>query len=326
MKTTVQRLRQAERTLERRRTAAERELAQRREIAYRKIPALEQLEQQIAQSGSAVVGAIGTGQNASEYLELLARQNTAAQAEKARLLLEGGFPPDYLKEKHSCGMCKDSGYAGGLRCECFTRLLEGLAYDELNMDTPLEQSGFEAFTLDYYSAAPEPGTGVIPRKIMEDNLTYCKKYAAHFHPGAKSLVFMGPTGLGKTHLSLAIAREAIEKGFTVIYGSAQNLLGRLERERFARFGEQTDETERALLSCDLLILDDLGAEHATAFSQACIYNIVNTRLMAKRPVVINTNLNSAQLNEAYGERVTSRIIGNYTVLRFFGNDVRQIKK
>ena len=84
MKTTVQRLRQAERTLERRRATAERELARRREIAYAKIPALAKLEQQIAQSGSAVVNAIGAGQDASAYLGLLERQNTSAQAEQSR--------------------------------------------------------------------------------------------------------------------------------------------------------------------------------------------------------------------------------------------------
>jgi DNA replication protein DnaC len=214
----------------------------------------------------------------------------------------------------------------GLRCGCFVKLLQSLAYQELSMDTPLEKSSFELFSLDYYATAPDASTGVIPRKTMEGILDFCRQYAAHFSPRAKSLLFTGPTGLGKTHLSLAIAQEVIEKGYTVIYGAAQNLLGRLEREHFARFGEQSNDTERAMLSCDLLILDDLGAEFSTSFTQSCIYNIVNTRLMAGMPVIVNTNLNSAQLNEKYGERVTSRVIGNYTVLRFFGSDIRQAKK
>jgi len=326
MKTTVQRLRQAERILERRRSAAERELAKRREIAYRKNPALANLEEQIAQSGSAVVNAISAGQDASEYLHLLERQNTAAQAEQARLLQEGGFTCDYLKERHECGVCRDTGFVRGLRCACFTALLEALAFDELSMDTPLEKSAFDLFRLDYYSPEMDPAANVVPRRQMEAILNFCTQYVAHFGARSKSLLFTGPTGLGKTHLSLAIAREVISKGYTVIYGSAQNLLGRLEREHFARYGERSDGTERALLSCDLLILDDLGAEFSTSFTQSCIYNIVNTRLMATQPVIINTNLNTAQLNEKYGERVTSRIMGNYQVLRFWGNDVRQMRK
>ena len=326
MKTTVQRLRQAERVLERRRNAAEQRLREHKEIACEKVPALAALERQLAESGAAVVSAIGAGQDSAGFLELLAKQNIAAQAEREKLLLAGGFPPDYLAMNYECGKCNDSGFVRGKRCACFSQLLQTLAYQELSMDTPLEQSGFSLFRLEYYSINPDGETGIQPRKAMEGVLTYCREYAAHFDSHAKSLLFTGPTGLGKTHLSLAIARQAIDAGFTVIYGSAPNLLGKLERERFARFGENTGEVEQALLECDLLILDDLGAEFSTAFTQAAIYNIVNTRLMGAKPVIISTNLNTAQLNEKYGGRVTSRIIGNYVVLRFFGSDVRQAKK
>jgi len=326
MKTTVQRLKQAERTLEQRRTAAERELARRHELACTKVPALRALEQQIAQSGQAIVNAIGAEQqDAAEYLQALEQQNMKAQSERIRLLELGGFPANFLKPQYKCGECHDTGFVFGHRCNCFTNLLQGLAYEELNINTPLEHSRFDNFNLDFYAAAPDAATGVIPRKKMEHILSLCKQYAAEFDSRSESLLFTGATGLGKTHLSLAIAREVIGRGHTVIYGAAQNLLGRLEREHFARFGERSDDTERALLSCDLLIIDDLGAEFATSFTQSCIYNIVNTRLMAGRPVIINTNLNPAQLNEKYGERITSRVIGNYSVMRFFGNDIRQTK-
>ena len=326
MKTTVARLKQAERTLEQRRTAAERGLERNKTIAYAKLPALAELERQIAQGGTALVNAVAAGKVPMDFISEMARQSKAAQAEQARLLREGGFPANYLREKHSCPACRDTGFVRGVRCECFTQLLQTLAYQELSMDAPLERSDFAAFRLDYYADAPDPATGVVPRKHMEGVFEYCKQYAAHFDARAKNLLFTGPTGLGKTHLSLAIAREVIALGFTVIYGSAHNLLGKLESEHFARYGEQSTDAQRALLSCDLLILDDLGAEFSTTFTQSCIYNIVNTRLMSARPVIINTNYGTAQLNEKYGERVTSRIFGNYTVLRFFGNDIRQLKK
>ncbi|MDR1928036.1 MAG: ATP-binding protein, partial [Oscillospiraceae bacterium] len=133
------------------------------------------------------------------------------------------------------------------------------------------------------------------------------------------------TGLGKTHLSLAIAQQVLAKGFGVIYGSAQNLFSRLERERFARFGENTGEAEQALLECDLLILDDLGAEFSTSFTVSALYNLLNTRLNRALPTIINTNLDARQREEKYSERVTSRIIGNYQTLRFFGSDIRQAR-
>ena len=325
MKTTVERMRQAERTLEQRRAAAEKALQQRKETAYLAVPALAALDREIAESGAAVVGAIGAGRDAAGYLALLEKQNIAAQDERARLLRENGVSPDYLQAQYTCAECRDTGFTRGLRCSCFTKLLRSLAYRELSMDTPLERCSFESFRLDYYATTPDPGTGVVPRENMGGVLDYCMKYTAKFAPGAKSLLFTGDTGLGKTHLSLAIARAVLEQGYTVIYGSAQNLLSRLQRERFAPFGEQSDSTERSLLECDLLILDDLGAEHATAFTKSSIYNIVNTRMMASQPVIISTNLSVAQLSGEYGERVTSRLLGTYAVLRFFGTDVRQAK-
>ena len=131
----------------------------------------------------------------------------------------------------------------------------------------------------------------------------------------------GSTGLGKTHLSLAIARAAIDKGFGVIYGSVQNLMAKLEQDRFGRGNE--GESAKAMLECDLLILDDLGTEFTTQFVTASMYNLVNSRLLAAKPTIISTNLSMKDLNDKYTERFTSRIIGGYDRLVFLGRDIRQ---
>ena len=95
----------------------------------------------------------------------------------------------------------------------------------------------------------------------------------------------GATGLGKTHLSLAIAQVAINKGYGVIYVSAPNIVAQLEKERFRyQRGDGQCDSEQHLIECDLLILDDLGTEFSTSFSNAAIYNIINTRMMASRDV------------------------------------------
>jgi DNA replication protein DnaC len=134
----------------------------------------------------------------------------------------------------------------------------------------------------------------------------------------------GKTGLGKTHLSLAIAARIIEKGFGVVYGSAQNLLRSVEMERFSK--DSGTDALNSLLECDLLIVDDLGAEFQTSFTASAVYNIVNTRMLTGRPTIISTNMTTDELKSAYSDKVVSRLIGSYDVLRFFGNDIRDVQR
>ena len=81
-----------------------------------------------------------------------------------------------------------------------------------------------------------------------------------------------------------------------------------------------------MMECDLLILDDLGAEFSTSFSYATLYQWINTRLNKRLPTIISTNLTPKELLDLYGERVFSRLIGNYVPLFFAGQDVRQKKE
>ena len=133
----------------------------------------------------------------------------------------------------------------------------------------------------------------------------------------------GATGLGKTHLSLAIANVVLNKRFGVIYGSTPNILSKLEKERF-RYTRTYEDSEKYLLDCDLLILDDLGTEYSTAYSSSTIYNIINSRIMMSKPTIISTNLSVRELEKVYSERLVSRIMGNHLRLRFLGTDIRQV--
>ena len=125
---------------------------------------------------------------------------------------------------------------------------------------------------------------------------------------------------------LAIAGEIINKGYGVIYGSAQNLLARLEKEKFSYSNQEEEQSYLSLvLECDLLILDDLGTEFLSQFVTSMIYNIINTRLLEGRPTIISTNLDFNGISNRYEERITSRIYANYSILRFVGQDVRIMK-
>ena len=129
---------------------------------------------------------------------------------------------------------------------------------------------FDDFSLDYYPSAVNPTTGLSPREQMEINYEYCVEYARHFRPGPdRNLLFNGASGLGKTFLSACIAREVVEHGYSVVYDTAIHLFSCLEKQKFGGATEEELRMADRIPECDLLILDDLGTEMATAFIPPC---------------------------------------------------------
>ena len=309
---------------------AEQELAQRRSralaerenhhrIAVETVPEILEAEEKMSRAGLATIKAVGMGAaDAKEYIQKLSEINLEAQAQRRLLLKSNGFPEDWLDVHYTCKKCEDKGFVSGIMCGCFRELLKSIEYEKLCSKLPVGNCRFDNFKLDYY---PD-GAGTSPKKRMESVLNYCKAYAADFSRRSPSLLLYGKTGLGKTHLSLAIAGKAVEEGYGVIYSSAQNLFNKLEKDKF---GKADANTEEAILDCDLLIIDDLGAEFTTQFTVSALYNIVNSRELESKPTIISTNLMPEQLTKAYGERIASRILSNYVMLYFDGSDIRQIK-
>lgn len=288
-----------------------------------KIPEIATYEAKLAETGLAVVKAFGMGKDAQSYIEKLASINTELQNIIRRTLKANGYPEDYLETHYSCSNCEDTGFREGYICECRAKLLKDIAKTELAAVSQSAKCTFESFNVDYYPLPADESTGVSAKKRMSEILEYCKNYAEDFGPESDSLYLHGATGLGKTHLSLAIANVVAENGFKVIYDTAQNILSSLEREKFSH--GNNGEREKEILDCDLLIIDDLGSEFSTQFTVAAVYNIINTRLNRSKPVIISTNLTKNELEVKYTQRVTSRIIGGYVSLLFLGKDIRQIK-
>ena len=309
---------------------AEQELAQRRSralaerenhhrIAVETVPEILEAEEKMSRAGLATIKAVGMGAaDAKEYIQKLSEINLEAQAQRRLLLKSNGFPEDWLDVHYTCKKCEDKGFVSGIMCGCFKELLKSIEYEKLCSKLPVGNCRFDNFKLDYY---PD-GAGTSPKKRMESVLNYCKAYAADFSRRSPSLLLYGKTGLGKTHLSLAIDGNAVEEGYGVIYSSAQNLFNKLEKDKF---GKADANTEEAILDCDLLIIDDLGAEFTTQFTVSALYNIVNSRELESKPTIISTNLMPEQLTKDYGERIASRILSNYVMLYFDGSDIRQIK-
>ena len=314
---------QARSILKRREQKAQYDLEDRQAIAYEKCPELLEIKNKMALSGICLARVMIEGGDTQARVERIAQENLALQARRKELLAQNGLPEDYLKPKFFCDACEDTGFVNGKICDCHKKLLRQISFDKISEISAIKDSRFDNFNLDLYPDEQDAKTGISPRRRMREILNYCKCYADDFSSKSDSIFMYGATGLGKTHLSLAIAAKAIEKGYDVIYCSAPNLLARLESEKFGRNPDSVG-AEEAILDCDLLIIDDLGAEFSTQFTVSAIYNIINTRITYRKPVIISTNLSSQELEAKYSERITSRIIGCYTDLLFLGKDVRQI--
>ncbi len=283
---------------------------------YEDVPRLSEIDSELGKIGSkAAITALSGDMTA---LANIREKSEKLSAEKQEIIKSAGI----IKPLPCCKICNDTGLVDGKYCSCVHNLAKSLSFNELSRSMPIGNCKFENFDLKYYSDKPDQN-GVVPRKIMTGILKLAKEYALSFNRQSDNLLFTGGVGLGKTHISLSIVSSVTEMGYDVVYGSAQNLFSAAEREHFSYSGEST-KTD-ALLHCDLLVIDDLGTEFSTSFTQSLFYNIVNTRLLERLPTIINTNLSFRELEERYTPRITSRFIGEYKLIKFFGNDIRQQK-
>ncbi|MEM1484092.1 ATP-binding protein [Oscillospiraceae bacterium PP1C4] len=319
---------QAQRALDESRTKAQRSADQRRDELYAELPQLRELEQTLAATGlAAAQTAIGGGEDAPRLIEQLRTHNLSLQRQRARLLHDAGLPEDFLCVRYSCPRCGDTGYIAQKQCSCLSDLLRKIAYNKLSDTCDIKDCRFENFSLDFYPTQPSGKFNIVPRRAMERVFSICSSFAREFSGKSESLLLCGGTGLGKTHLSLAIAYEVTQRGFGVVYTTSQRLLDKLQLQQFSR-NSSADETDyqAVALDCDLLIIDDLGAEFSTSFTIAALYNIINSRIIERRPTIISTNFDETVLRERYGDRILSRLLCAYQPLQFYGEDIRMIKR
>ena len=291
----------------------QRTLAARERETDEKYPEIGNIRHELAGTTSRLLRIIADRENDIKVqLAELERENLRLQDTLKGTLVRHGLPANYLDPIYDCPICHDTGVSDGKLCACFKEKVKRAAAEELSGSSPLQLCGFDTFDLTFYDDAEITHLGATARKIMARNLSFCTGYAENFRLPYESILMRGKTGLGKTHLSLSIAKEVTEKGYSVIYGSAPDLFRRIEKEHFGQAPSDTDTLE-LLTGTDLLVLDDLGAEFESKFYVSAFYNI------------ISTNLELSELEKRYGERVSSRI-STMNILHFFGSDVRFLKK
>lgn len=288
-----------------------------------RIPEIAEINRQLFNTSQEIMQIIRNGRDVAQKIQLLEHQNKQAQYLVKQFLKKHNYPENYLDIPYTCSKCSDTGYYNNTYCSCLLNLTGQIAVQSLNKNSQISLCSFDKFSLSYYSGKKDEN-GADCYKSMETIFYKCKKYAVNFSRNSPSILMFGNTGLGKTHLSLSIASEVLKKGFSVLYDSVINFLNQVEKEHFGKENTNND-TLSLLLSCDLLILDDLGTEFDSPFYHSVIYNIINTRMNRSLPTIISTNMNQNDIAYKYEERISSRIFSKYTVLKFIGYDVRMLK-
>ena len=289
---------------------------------HEKIPQLKKIDEAMADIGMRLFNEALKGRDGyDKRVNNIRRDQLDCETARKELLRINNYPEDYTDVKYECSLCDDTGYKGINMCVCMKKALIEAGYNSSGIGHLIRKQSFETFNLDYYK------NDAATYEKMRDNFNLCKSYANGFTADKyTNLIFVGPTGLGKTHLSTAIAKVVIENGYDVMYDTAQNIFEDFQFERFGRGYQDTSENRTGkYFECDLLIIDDLGTEVSNQFTVSCLYNLLNTRINKEKSTIINTNLDRNDLRKIYTDRITSRLFGEFSAMLFKGTDIRELK-
>lgn len=306
--------------MEQKRKRAQDIAAARLDDLHRKSPEAAEIDRALSRTGLSLFRiACDGGVDVAKRLKEAEEENLHLQEARALLLESLGLPRDYTDPPYECKACKDTGVIDTKLCKCMRHALVMEGFRTSGLGSLIERQSFDNFSLDFYKNDPED------YRRMSANLGVAKSYAEDFPSVSPNLLLVGTTGLGKTHISTAIARRVIERGFDVLYESAPNILSDFEHDRFKSGRNETEALADKYFDAELLIIDDLGTELVNQFSLSVLYNLLNTRLNHRRATIINTNLSSQQLRDIYDDRISSRIFGEFVILPFVGKDNRLAK-
>ncbi len=297
---------------------AQEEAGARRMELYAAVPEIRALDAELAKTGAEIMGAISTGEDVSKAIALIRKKNKEFLDARADLLTANGFPVDYSDIRYECEACGDTGFVSTGMCDCMRRALVEAGYESSGLGGLIRTQTFENFSLEYYKASGNA-------ERMRQDLERMKSFAESFDRGTyRNYLFLGGTGLGKTHMSTAVAKTVIERGFDVAYVTAVGMIRDFNAKQFDKGVGMKNDPDR-YAEVDLLIVDDLGAEITNQFTVSCLYDLINQRINNRKCTIFNTNLSFRDLEARYGERIGSRLLGEYAPVMFMGTDIRRQK-
>ena len=233
------------------------------------------------------------------------------RSKSAVALQKAGFPADYLEPIYDCPVCNDNGFVTGAQCACLKKRITRALYAQSGIEHMLETNNFSTLSYEYYKGDD--------LTAFQNAVQACKELVANFDTKKDSLLLYGTVGCGKSFLSGCVAKELMDKGASVVYFSASQFFSTLYQNNLYN-------AEDELYNNDLVIIDDLGAELTNSFVTTSLFSFLNERILRGKATIISTNLNLAELKERYSDRIASRIIQNFTLLKLSGPDIRILQR
>ena len=287
----------------------------RTEELYERCPRIREIDSALRALGVEIARSAMEPDGAAR-IEGIKKRSGELRRDRERLLAEQGETGELGPV---CPHCGDTGFlSDGRFCDCFLKEYAAQTLRWLNEKLPERMAGFSRFDPSVFSDAVDDRFGISPRHAAQANARVCRDFAENFDKTGENLYLYGPAACGKTYLASAAAMRAAERGFSVDYETAYVLCANYEAQRFGRGDEETDAAVRAYGEVDLLLIDDLGCEMNTAFTNPALYNLINTRFGAGKSTVILSELSEAELSERYLAQTVGRIRNDFTTLPFIG--------
>ncbi|WP_409069082.1 ATP-binding protein [Clostridium sp. FAM 1755] len=294
-------------------------LKNRRKEIKIKLPKVPELEEEIAKlSIEMSINILKNPDKSEEYVNIIKNKITDLRVKKSELLVSNGYDMDFLEMHYTCNKCKDTGFVNNKKCSCYKQKLIKLYYRNSDLKHILKTNNFSNFNFEYFTNEKADFHSDTPRKNIEKILNKMWHFIENFNKTDENFMFIGTAGTGKTFLSNCIAKELLDRGNFVVYRTADELIQNLRSIKF----NNDKHLEDILINCDLLIIDDLGTESINEFSKVELFNFINKKLFMRKKMIISSNYSIESILKNYSERISSRLLGNFTLFKFYCDDIR----
>lgn len=243
-------------------------------------------------------------------------------------------PADGLKYCGKCHTRKEAYFPegidlGGLRthpveCRCVREQREREEQERIARQTAMQ---IEKLRADAFRDIPAAAWRFEHAEMNTPQLDKARRYAENWNEFRKDglgLLLFGGVGTGKSYAAGCIANALLDRNISVLLVSMTDAVNRMQ----SNFGADRERYLKSLLRPELLILDDLGAERSTSYGKERVFDVVNNRWLARKPMIITTNLPLSHMKvsaELDDRRIYDRILEVCVPITFPGESFRRGK-